>query len=68
MLKAEIATTSIIKHFDPYRISVIVFFASKWAVSATLLQEYDVVYWPVTFVSLTINTNEIKDGMVEKRC
>ena len=34
MLKAKIATTPILKHFDPDRIPVIVVYASKWAVSA----------------------------------
>ena len=48
LLKAKIATTSISKHFEPDRPLVIVVYASKWAVSAALVQEYDGVYWPVT--------------------
>ena len=66
MLKSKIATNPILKHFDPDRIPVIVVYASKWAVSASLLQEYDGVYWPVTFVSRTLKPNEISYGMVEK--
>ena len=31
MLKAKIATTPTIKHFDPDRIPVIVLYASKWS-------------------------------------
>ena len=66
MLKSKIATNPILKHFDPDRIPVIVVYASKWAVSASLLQKYDGVYWPVTFVSRTLKPNEIKCSMVEK--
>ena len=65
-LKAKIAATPILKHFDPDRPLVIVVYASKWAVSAALLQEHDSIYWPVTFTSRTLKTNEINYGMVEK--
>ena len=41
-------------------------YASKWAVSASLLQEHERVYWPVTFTSRTLKTNEIKYGINEK--
>ena len=34
---------------------MIVVYASKWAVSTSLLQEYDGVYWQVTFTSRTMN-------------
>ena len=66
LLKAKIATTPILKNFDPDRSPVIVVYASKWAVSAALLQEYDGVYWPVTFSSRTLKPNEVNYGMVEK--
>ena len=66
LLKAKIATTPILKHFDPDRLPVIVVYASKWAVSASLLQEYDGVYWPVTFTSRTLKPNEVNYGLVEK--
>ena len=66
MLKDKIAKTPILKHFDPDRIPVIVVYASKWAVSAALLQEHDGVYWPVTFSSRTLKPNEVNYGMVEK--
>ena len=66
MLKDKIAKTPILKHFDPDRPPVIVVYASKWAVSAALLQEHDGVYWPVTFTSRTLKTSEINYGMVEK--
>ena len=59
MLKAKIAQTPILKHFGPDRTPVIVVYASKWAVSAALLQNYDGVYWPVTFTSRTLKSNEI---------
>ena len=41
LLKEKIAKTPILKHFDPDRAPVVVVYASKWAVSAALLQEYD---------------------------
>ena len=66
LLKAKIASTSILKHFNPDRPPVIVVYASKWAVSAALLQEHEGVYWPVTFTSRTLKPNEINYGMVEK--
>ena len=67
MLKDKIAKTLIPKHFDPDRPPVIVVDASKWAVSAALLQEHDGTYWFVTFTSRTLKPNEISYGMVEKR-
>ena len=66
LLKAKISTTPMLKHFDPDRLPVIVVYASKWAVSAALLQEYDGVYWPVTFSSRTLKPNEVNYRMVEK--
>uniref|UniRef100_A0AAV1TPZ2 Reverse transcriptase n=1 Tax=Peronospora matthiolae TaxID=2874970 RepID=A0AAV1TPZ2_9STRA len=66
MLKAKIATAPMLKHFDPDRSPVIVVYASKWAVSAALIQEYDGVYHPVTFTSRTLKPNELNYGMVEK--
>ena len=67
MLKAKIIQTPILKHFDPDRTPVIVVYASKWAVSAALLQNYDGVYWPGTFTSRTLKPNEINYGMVERK-
>ena len=66
LLKAKIAATPILKHFDPDRLPVIVVYASKWAISAALLQEHDRIYWPVTFTSRTLKENEVNYGMVEK--
>ena len=66
MLKDKIAKTPILKHFDPDRPPVIVVYASKWAVSAALLQQHDGVYWPATFTSRTLKPNKINYGMVEK--
>ena len=67
ILKNKIAKTPILKHFDLDHPPVIVVYASKWAVSAALLQEHDVTYWFVTFTSRTLKPNEISYGMVEKR-
>ena len=45
-LKQKIATIPIFKHFDPDRPPVIVAYASKWVVSAALLQKQEGGYWP----------------------
>uniref|UniRef100_A0AAV1TY43 Reverse transcriptase RNase H-like domain-containing protein n=1 Tax=Peronospora matthiolae TaxID=2874970 RepID=A0AAV1TY43_9STRA len=66
LLKAKIATAPMLKHFEPDRPPVIVVYASKWAVSAALIQEYDGVYHPVTFTSRTLKPNELNYGTVEK--
>ena len=66
MLKAKIATIPILKHFDPDRIPVIAVFVSEWAVPASLLQEYDGLYWSVASLSRTLKRNEINYGMLEK--
>ena len=66
MLKDKIYKTPILKHFESDRPPVIVFYASKWAVSAALLQENDGVYWSVTFTNRTVKPNEINFGMVDK--
>ena len=41
-------------------------YASKWAVSVALIQEYDGVYNPVTFTSSTLKPNKLNYGKVEK--
>ncbi|POM65029.1 LOW QUALITY PROTEIN: Reverse transcriptase [Phytophthora palmivora] len=66
MLKAKIVSTPVLRHFDPDRTPVVVLYASKWAISAALMQEHDGVYWPVTFTSRTLKPNEINYGMVDK--
>ncbi|POM72680.1 LOW QUALITY PROTEIN: Reverse transcriptase [Phytophthora palmivora] len=66
MLKAKIVSTPVLRHFDPDRTLVVVLYASKWAISAALMQEHDGVYWPVTFTSRTLKPSEINYGMVDK--
>jgi len=66
MLKAKVASTPLLKHFDPDRVPVVVVYASKWAISAALMQEHDGVYWPVMFTSRTLKPNEINYGIVDK--
>ncbi|GMF48927.1 unnamed protein product [Phytophthora fragariaefolia] len=44
MMKAKLVSTPILKHFDPDRTPVIIRYASQWAISAALIQEYDGVY------------------------
>ncbi|ETN15080.1 hypothetical protein PPTG_22070 [Phytophthora nicotianae INRA-310] len=66
MLKNKIATAPVLRHFDPDRVSVVVVYASDWAISAALVQEHDGTYMPVTFTSRTLKPNELNYGMVEK--
>ncbi|KAE9314677.1 hypothetical protein PR003_g19188 [Phytophthora rubi] len=66
VLKTKIAATQVLRHFDPDRPPVVVVCASKWAVSAALMQEHDGVYWPVTFTSRTLKSNEINYGIEDK--
>ncbi|KAL4140614.1 hypothetical protein PRNP1_014895 [Phytophthora ramorum] len=66
LLKAKLATTPILRHFDSDRQPVIVVYASKWAISAALVQEHDGMYWPVIFTSRTLKSNELNYGIVDK--
>ncbi|OWY90947.1 LOW QUALITY PROTEIN: reverse transcriptase [Phytophthora megakarya] len=65
-LKVEIATTLILRHFDPDRRATVVVYASDWAISGSLMQEYDQIYYPVMFASRTLKSNELNDGIAEK--
>ncbi|GMF30453.1 unnamed protein product [Phytophthora fragariaefolia] len=66
MLKAKIASTPALRHFDPDRAPVVVVYASKWAIFASLMQKHDGVYWPVIFTSRTLKSNDINYGIVGK--
>ena len=59
ILKNKISKSPILKHFDPDRFLVIVIFASKWTVSAALLQEHYGIYWPVTLTNQTLNLTRL---------
>ncbi|POM66027.1 LOW QUALITY PROTEIN: Reverse transcriptase [Phytophthora palmivora] len=65
-LKNKIVNAPILQHFDVDGQPVVVVYASKWAISAALMQEHDGVYKPVTFTSRTLKPNEINYGMVDK--
>ncbi|POM66457.1 Reverse transcriptase [Phytophthora palmivora] len=43
-LKNKIVNAPILQHFDVDRQPVVVVYASKWAISAALMQEHDGVY------------------------
>ncbi|OWY91459.1 reverse transcriptase, partial [Phytophthora megakarya] len=66
VLKTRIATTSILQHFDPDRKATVVVYASDWAISGALMQEYDQIYHPVTFANRTLKSNELNYGIAEK--
>ncbi|KAG3053216.1 hypothetical protein PI125_g26040 [Phytophthora idaei] len=65
-LKGKITTTPTLRHFDPNRPATVVVYASDWAISAALMQEYDRIYYPINFISRTLKPNEINYGVVEK--
>ncbi|POM67692.1 Reverse transcriptase [Phytophthora palmivora] len=65
-LKYKIVNAPILQHIDVDRQPVVVVYASKWAISAALMQEHYGVYKPVTFTSRTLKPNEINYGMVDK--
>ncbi|OWY90227.1 reverse transcriptase, partial [Phytophthora megakarya] len=66
VLKTRIATTPILRHFDPDRKATVVVYASDWAISGALMQEYDQIYYPVAFASRTLKSNELNYGIAEK--
>ncbi|POM77204.1 Reverse transcriptase [Phytophthora palmivora] len=65
-LKSKIASTPILRHFDADRGAVVIVYASDWAISAALVQEYDQIYYPITFVGRTLKSNELNYSPVEK--
>ncbi|OWZ09555.1 reverse transcriptase [Phytophthora megakarya] len=66
VLKEKIAKTPILREFDPDRQAVVVVYASDWAISGALMQEYDQVYYPVMFAIRTLKSNELNYGIAEK--
>ncbi|POM75143.1 Reverse transcriptase [Phytophthora palmivora] len=58
-LKSKIASTPILRHFDMDREAVVIVYASDWAILAALVQEYDQIYNPITFVSRTPVEKEV---------
>ncbi|OWY96408.1 reverse transcriptase [Phytophthora megakarya] len=66
VLKTRIATTPILRHFDPEMEAIVVAYASDWAISGALMQEHDQIYYPVTFSSRTLKSNELNYGIAEK--
>nr|KAE8920000.1 hypothetical protein PF009_g29700 [Phytophthora fragariae] len=65
-LREKIGTTAFLRHFDPDRLPVVIVYASEWAISASLTQEHDHTYYPVTFASRTLKSNELNYNVVEK--
>ncbi|OWZ00209.1 LOW QUALITY PROTEIN: reverse transcriptase [Phytophthora megakarya] len=66
MHKAKLATTPTLHHFDRDRRATVVVYARDWAISGSLMQEYDKIYYPVMFASRTLKSNELNYGMAEK--
>ncbi|GMF14950.1 unnamed protein product [Phytophthora fragariaefolia] len=64
LLKDKIVHAPILTPFDPDKRPVL--YASKWAISAVLVQEHEGIYKPVTFTSRTLKPNEINYGIVDK--
>ena len=66
MLKNKIATEPILRHLNPTKEAVIMVYASEWAISASLVQDYEGLLMPVTFTSRTLKANELNDIIEEK--
>ncbi|GMG15681.1 unnamed protein product [Phytophthora fragariaefolia] len=64
-LKDKIVNAPILTHLDSDKRPVVILYASKWAISAALVQEYEGAYKPVTFTSRTLKPNEINYGIVD---
>ncbi|KAE9324541.1 hypothetical protein PF008_g17091 [Phytophthora fragariae] len=64
-LKEKLATTPILRHFQPELQAVVVVYANDWAISAALTQEHDDVFHPVMFASRSLKSNELNYGIVE---
>ncbi|OWZ23049.1 reverse transcriptase [Phytophthora megakarya] len=60
VLKCKIATTLVLRYFDPDRRATVVLYARS------LMQEYDKIYHPVVFASRTLKANELNYGIAEK--
>ncbi|KAE8981857.1 hypothetical protein PR002_g23694 [Phytophthora rubi] len=65
-LREKIGTTPILRHFDPDRLPVVIVYASEWAISDSIMQEHDHTYYPVTFASRTLKSNDLNYNVVEK--
>ncbi|OWZ00168.1 reverse transcriptase [Phytophthora megakarya] len=66
VLKSKIAFTPILRHIDPCRSATVVVYASDGAVSGSLMQEYDKIYYRVMFASHTLKSNEPTYDIAEK--
>ncbi|OWZ18537.1 reverse transcriptase [Phytophthora megakarya] len=64
-LKAKTTTTPILRHFDPDCRATVVVYASDWAISGSLMQAYDQIYYPVMFASRTLLSNELNYRIAE---
>ncbi|POM69566.1 LOW QUALITY PROTEIN: Reverse transcriptase [Phytophthora palmivora] len=65
-LKSKIASTPILRRFDVDREAMVIVYVRDWAISAALVQEYDQIYYPITFVGRTLKSNELNYSPVEK--
>ncbi|OWZ03460.1 LOW QUALITY PROTEIN: reverse transcriptase [Phytophthora megakarya] len=65
-LKTKIATTLILRHFNETRTPVSIVYAGDLAISASLTQEHDGIYYPVAFASRTLKTNELNYNVTKK--
>ena len=62
----KIVTAPILHHFDSDKEPVVIVYASKWAISASLVQEYERLFIPGTFTSRPLKPNEINYGLEDK--
>ncbi|OWZ05859.1 reverse transcriptase [Phytophthora megakarya] len=59
LLKTKIASTPVLRHFNPNRRATVVVNASDWAISGSLMEEYAQIYYPVIRMNYGITEKEV---------
>ncbi|OWY98204.1 reverse transcriptase [Phytophthora megakarya] len=65
-LRAKIATTPMLRHFDAEKQPVVILYSSDWAILVVLAQVHDGVYMLMKFTSRTLKPNELNYNITEK--
>ncbi|GMF26488.1 unnamed protein product [Phytophthora fragariaefolia] len=65
-LQAKVADAPILRHFDRAKEVHVMLFANDWALSTTLMQQYDGVMHPVRFCGRVLKDNEVNYHPAEK--
>ncbi|KAE9046107.1 hypothetical protein PR003_g1779 [Phytophthora rubi] len=65
-LNAKVASTPILRNFQPELQPVVVVCVNDWAIAAALMEDHDAGFHPVLFASRTLSSNELNYGIVDK--